>query len=80
MTQERTADADTTKVDANAKDDAPDASDTYDASGDSKIDTPKINVKRRIGKPYAVAIALSRQVSLRQQALHDTQFVQVQLQ
>ena len=51
--QERMADADATKVEVNTKVDAP------DASGASKIDTNKINVKKEIGKPCAVAIALS---------------------
>ena len=46
------ADADVAKVDVNAKADAPDASDA------SNIDTPKINMKRGIGKPCAVAITL----------------------
>ena len=41
-------DADAAKVDANAKSDAPDASE------DSKVDTPRINVKMGIGKPGAV--------------------------
>ena len=54
--QGRMSDAYVAKVDANAKSDVPDAS---NAPEDSKIDTPKINAKRRIGKPYAVAIALS---------------------
>ena len=42
------SDADVAKVDADAKADAPDASDTSD---DSKIDTPKIDVKKGTGKP-----------------------------
>ena len=50
VTQERMEDADAAKVDENGKADAPDA---------SKIDTNKINVKRGIRKPCAVAIALS---------------------
>ena len=60
------ADTDAAKVDANAKADAPDASDC------SKIDNLKIDVKRGIGKPCTVAIALSQSVSLRQQALHES--------
>ena len=69
MTQERMIDADTAKFDAkkNAKADAP------DTSGASKIDTPKIYVKRGIGKACAVAIALSRRMYLIQQALCDGQ-------
>ena len=39
VTQDRMTDADADKVDANAKSDAPDASDA------SNIDTPKIDVK-----------------------------------
>ena len=61
------ADADVAKVDVNAKADAPDASDA------SNIDTNKIDVKRGIGKPCAVAIVLYRHVSLRQQTLCDAQ-------
>ena len=53
VTQQRIVDADATKVDVNAKVDAPDASDA------SKIDTTKINVKRGIGKPCAIVITLS---------------------
>ena len=55
VTQERITDADVAKVDANTKEDAPDAS---NASSASKIDTHKINVKRGIGKPCAIEIAL----------------------
>ena len=55
MKEERMTDADADKVDVNAKSDAPDAS---DASNGSKIDNPKINVKRGIGKRYAVPITL----------------------
>ena len=56
-------DADAAKVDANAKADAPDASDAFDAS---KIPTPKINVNRGIRKPFAVEKLLSLCMSLRQ--------------
>ena len=52
VNQERMIDADTAKVDVNAKADAP------DASAASEIDTPKIDVKRGIGKLCAVVIAL----------------------
>ena len=55
VTQERMADADADKVDANAKADAPDASDAYNSS---KIETPKIDLKRGIGKPCVIVIAL----------------------
>ena len=57
-------DADAAKVDANPKSDAPDA---------SNINTPKIDVKRRIKKPCDDNIVLSFYVYLRQQALHDSQ-------
>ena len=67
VTQERMTDTDVAKVDANAKSDAPDPSDA------SNIDTPNINVKRGMGETCAVAIALSRRVSLIQQALLDSQ-------
>ena len=67
VTQERMTDNDMAKVDANTKADTPDASDA------SKINTPKINVKRGIGKSCAVAIALSSHVSLIQQDLLDAQ-------
>ena len=53
MTQDRIADTDAAKVDVNAKADAP------DASGASNTDTIKIDVKRGIGKPCTVAIAMS---------------------
>ena len=52
VTQERMTDADTANVDANAKADAPDASNA------PKINTPKINVKRGIVKLCAVSITL----------------------
>ena len=67
MTQERVIGTDVAKVDANAKADAPNASDS------SKINTPKINVKRGIGKPCIIVITLSKCVYLRQQALRDAQ-------
>ena len=70
LKEERMTDADADKVDVNAKSDAPDAS---DASNGSKIDNPKINVKRGIGKRYAVPITLFWRVYLRHQALHDSQ-------
>ena len=70
MKEERMTDADADKVDVNAKSDAPDAS---DASNGSKIDNPKINVKRGIGKPCAVPITLFLRVYLRHQALRDSQ-------
>ena len=62
--------ADAAKVGANAKADAPEAS---NASNAYKINTPNINVNRGMVKPCAVSIALSRRMSLRQQALRDTQ-------
>ena len=55
VTQDRMIDSYTAKVDVKAKADATKKSDDSDAS---KINTPKINVKRGIGKPFAVAIAL----------------------
>ena len=67
VTQEMMMGTDTAKVDMNAKSDAPGASDA------SQIDTPKINVKIGIVKPYTVAIALSQCVSLIQQVLCDAQ-------
>ena len=51
--QESMADTYTVKVDVNAKAYAPDASD------DSKIKKPKIDVKRGIEIPCAIAIVLS---------------------
>ena len=59
-------DADAPKVDANAKADAPDASDA------SKIDTPMIYVKTGIGKQCDIFIVLSRSISLRERDLRDT--------
>ena len=59
--------ADASKVDANAKADA------SDASNSSKIGTPKIDVKREIGKPCDIAISLSLCMSLRQKALRYSQ-------
>ena len=53
MTQESMTDADAAKVYANTK------SDAHETSDASKIDTPKINEKRRIEKPKAVSIVLS---------------------
>ena len=53
----------TAKVDANSKSDASDA---------SKIGTPKVKVKRGIGKQCAVAVALSRHVYFRNQALRES--------
>ena len=66
--QDMMTESDAAKVDANAKADAPDASDAFDAS---KIPTPKINVNRGIRKPFAVEKLLSLCMSLRQQALWD---------
>ena len=63
--QERIEDAHAAKVDVNAKADAPDASNA------SNIDTTKIDVKRGIGKPCSVAIAMSQCVSLIHQSLCD---------
>ena len=68
VTQERTTESDTAKVDTSAKSDAPDAS---NASDGSKINNPKIYVEKGIGKPCAVAILLSQHIYLRQQALRD---------
>ena len=68
--QEITKDSDTAKVDANVKADAPDDSNVFNGS---KIDTPKINMKRAIGKPFAIAIALYQPVSLRHMVLFDSQ-------
>ena len=62
------SDADVAKVDANAKADAPNPS---EASDGSKINTPKINVKRGIGKTFAIVIAMYQHVSLIQQAIRD---------
>ena len=53
VTQERTTDSDTAKVDANSKADSSDGSNT---------NTPNINVKRGIGKLCAIAISLFRNV------------------
>ena len=53
MTQDRMADADMDKVDANVKSDAP------DASKDSNINTTNMDVKRGMGKRCAVVISLS---------------------
>ena len=72
VTQESMIDANTAKVYVKAKADAPDASNNPDTS---KIDTPKIDVRRGIGKPCAIAIALSWRVSLRQQALRDAKYI-----
>ena len=52
VTQERMADAYTAKVNANAIEDTPGASDS------SKIDTAKIDVKTDIGKPCTVITSL----------------------
>ena len=52
VTQERMTDTDAAKVDAYAKADAPDASNT------SNFDIPKIYVKIGIGKPRAIVITL----------------------
>ena len=52
VTQERMTDYDTVKADVNAK------SDASDASNASKINTPKIDVKRGIIEPCAATIAL----------------------
>ena len=60
--QEITKDSDTAKVDANVKADAPDDSNVFNGS---KIDTPKINVKRGIEKPCAAEIVLYWRMSLR---------------
>ena len=65
--QDSMTDANVAKVDANAKTDDPNASDG------SKIDTPKINMKIAIGKPFAIAIALYQLVSLRHKVLFDSQ-------
>ena len=70
VTQERMKYFDASKVDANEKEGAPDTSNAFDGS---KIDTPKINVKRGKGKICSVAITLSQRLSLRQQALRDSQ-------
>ena len=67
VTQERMADADAAKVDVSAKADAPDASNA------PKINTPKIDVKKGMGKLCAVEIVLSRRVSLRQKSLCESQ-------
>ena len=66
VTQDRIVDADTAKVDVNAKADAPDA---FDASN---IETTKIDVKRGIVKMCSVSISLSRCVYLIQQSLCNT--------
>ena len=52
VTQESMTDADAAKIGANAK------SDASDASNASNIDTPKIDVKRGIGKLCTVVIEL----------------------
>ena len=67
VTQEMITDSDAAKVDANTKSDA---LDTYNAY---KINTPKIDVKRGIGKLCAIAIVLSQCMSLRHHALHESQ-------
>ena len=67
LTQEGMTDTDADKVDANTEADAP------DASSGSKINTPKIDMKRGIGKSYTFSIAISWRVSLRQQAFLDSQ-------
>ena len=67
VTQDRMTDTDASKVDANAKSDAPNASDG------SKIGAPKIHVKRGIVRPCSVAIVLSRNVSLIQKFIRDAQ-------
>ena len=60
-------DADTDNVDAKVKADAP------DASRGSKIDIPKIDVMRWIGKMCEIMIALSQCFSFINQALRDAQ-------
>ena len=67
VTQDRMTDANAAKVCANATVDATNSSDS------SKIDNQKIDVKRGIGKPCAISIALYLFVSLIQQALRDSQ-------
>ena len=66
LTQEGMTDTDADKVDANTEADAP------NASSGSKINTPKIDMKRGIGKPYTVLIEISWRVSLRQQAFLES--------
>ena len=56
LKEERMTDADADKVDVNAKADAPNASDAFNGS---KIKNSKINVKRGIGKPCAIAFLIS---------------------
>ena len=53
VTKEKMADADASKVDANEKADASEASDAWN------IDTPKINVKRGTRKTCAITIVIS---------------------
>ena len=65
--KKRMTDSGASTVDENAK------SDASDASNASKINTPKIGVKRGIVKPSAVSIKLSQRVSLRHKALRDAQ-------
>ena len=45
--------------------------DASNASVRSNINTPKINVKRGIGKPCAVEVSMSRHVYLIQKSLCD---------
>ena len=73
MTQERISDTDAAKVDVKEKSVAPNPSDASDASNASNINTPKIDVKRGIGKPRAVAISLSQCMYLRQQVFRESQ-------
>ena len=76
VTQESMTDTDVAKFYANEKADAPgapNAPDAPDAPDAFKIDTPKINMNRGIGKPCTVVKKMSLRMSLRQQALHDAQ-------
>ena len=70
VTKEKMIDSDSGKVNVNTKADTSEASDT---SNGSKINSPKIDVKRGIGKSCVVAITLAWRVSLRQHSLYGTQ-------
>ena len=70
VTQERMTDSDAAKVDANVKADAPKG---YVSSNSYNIDTPKIDVKRGIGKLQDFATSLSWRMSLRQKSLYGAQ-------
>ena len=59
VTQDRMIDSDSTKVNMKFKADA------SDTSNSSKISTPKVDLKKEIGKLFAVVVALSLRVSLR---------------